>query len=734
MSSVLGASGCTSGELCLEGTRDKNGDCPTAQNIDNDGDGVIKASDCDDSDATLGAVSDDADCDGALTADDCDDDDATSNTLAEDADCDGSVTADDCDDDDATSNTLAEDADCDGVLTADDCDDDDASFTSVAEDADCDGSVTADDCDDANAGIYPGAPETWNDGIDQDCDGMADAANATCTSSFVVGFPDGTSTTLDGCLDWDMDLEYEFDPDDPPEVNALKITFGAGIAANFDCEIEVEQDQVCGTGFYDVATAHHSTAFTLVDCSDVADEYERSYRAYVGYLELTRVDAGPTSGGFSGLPLSTTVEGYLSVEERNGISVSGSFALSLEKLGVDDEQHSDCAVTDGDEDGDGHVDEYFAGDDCDDDDSDAYPGAPETWYDGIDSNCDEANDYDADADGYDSYLYSGTDCDDNDPSSTTQATDADCDGVLTADDCDDTDPSVGDSSLDGDCDGTPTVDDCDDNNADLFDLTVDGTSETLSTGTYTFCDVNLLDSATLVVEGAVEIEAESFNVEIGSTVDGVGQGGDGGDSTAGGGDGGGEGGTNAGAGGGGYGNDGGVAGYDDNGDTAGNGGVEYGASDTYEISMGSGGGSTSNATYEAGAGGNGGNGLLVTATTITVSGTIDLSGNDAADSSALFYGGGGGSGGGLLLHGDVITIDGDLLAAGGSGGNASTGQGDAGGGGAGGRIKVFWGTSLTGGCATTACWNVTGGAAGTGEQDGTAGGDGTTYEAQSTWP
>ena len=152
-----------------------------------------------------------------------------------------------------------------------------------------------------------------------------------------------------------MVLEYEFDPNDPPEVNALKITFGAGVAANFDCEIEVEQDQVCGTGFYDADTALHSTTFTLVDCSDVADEYERSYRAYVGYLELTRVDAGSTSGGFTGLPVSTTVEGYLSVEERNGISVSGSFALSLEKLGVDAEEHTNCAVSDGDEDGDGDI-------------------------------------------------------------------------------------------------------------------------------------------------------------------------------------------------------------------------------------------------------------------------------------------------------------------------------------------------------------------------------------------
>ncbi len=707
----LGLSACTSGSICLDGTIEK-GDCVPNEisAVDNDGDGVAEEDDCDDADATLGALEEDADCDGALTADDCDDGDATS-------------------------NTLAEDADCDGILTADDCDDDDASSTSVAEDADCDGALTADDCNDADAGIYPGAPETWDDGIDQDCDGMADAANASCTASFEVGFPDGTSTTLEGCLDWDMVIEHEFDSNDPPKVAALSLTFGAATSAGFNCEIEVEQYQVCGPGYYDAVNALHSTRFNLVDCSNVADDYRNSYRAYFGYLALSRVNSGSTAGDFTDLPLSTTVEGYLSVEERNGISVSGSFALSLEKLAVGDEQNTDCAVTDGDEDGDGHVDGYYGGDDCDDDDSSTYPGATDTWYDGIDSNCDEVNDYDADADGFDSYEYSGTDCDDNDPNSATQATDGDCDGFATADDCDDTDASVGDNSLDADCDGTLTVDDCDDNNADLFDLTVDGTSESLSTGTYAYCDLNLVNSATLVVEGAVEIEAESFNVEAGSNVDGVGGGDVGGDDTSGGGAGGGEGGTNAGAGGGGHGGDGGVGGYDDDGqDSAGAGGAEYGDSDSYEISMGSGGGSTYNSSFESGAGGNGGSALMVVAETITVAGTIDMSGDDAEDSSALYYGGGGGSGGGLLLHGDVITIDGDLLAAGGNGGNTDTGVGDSGGGGAGGRIKVFWGTSLSGFCSAIVCWNVTGGATGTGQQDGTDGGDGSAHKEQYTGP
>ena len=52
--------------------------------------------------------------------------------------------------------------------------------------------------------------------------------------------------------------------------------------------------------------------------------------------------------------------------------------------------------------------------DCDDTDDDAYPGATETWYDGVDADCDDASDYDQDGDGHDHDAFGGDDCDDED--------------------------------------------------------------------------------------------------------------------------------------------------------------------------------------------------------------------------------------------------------------------------------------------------------------------------------
>ncbi len=77
--------------------------------------------------------------------------------------------------------------------------------------------------------------------------------------------------------------------------------------------------------------------------------------------------------------------------------------------------------------------------DCDDGRADAWPGADEVWYDGIDQDCAGGDDFDADGDGEQSDAYGGVDCQDWNATVGTFAEevcgdyiDEDCDGVAEA--------------------------------------------------------------------------------------------------------------------------------------------------------------------------------------------------------------------------------------------------------------------------------------------------------------
>lgn len=87
--------------------------------------------------------------------------------LWQDIDGDGSVRAYDCDDDDPTRGHLTPETPYDGI----DQDCDEADLTDVDGDG-FDGGSAGDDCNDQSADVFPGADEIVGDGIDQDCDGV----------------------------------------------------------------------------------------------------------------------------------------------------------------------------------------------------------------------------------------------------------------------------------------------------------------------------------------------------------------------------------------------------------------------------------------------------------------------------------------------------------------------------------------------------------------------------------
>ena len=86
-------------------------------------------------------------------------------------------------------------------------------------------------------------------------------------------------------------------------------------------------------------------------------------------------------------------------------------------------------------DGDGFESVDVGGADCDDTDPLSFPGASDACYDGIDRNCDNANENDCDQDGFEADFTGGDDCDDANAAvnpgakETRNGNDDDCDGI-----------------------------------------------------------------------------------------------------------------------------------------------------------------------------------------------------------------------------------------------------------------------------------------------------------------
>ncbi|MBT4857111.1 hypothetical protein HON52_02890 [Candidatus Uhrbacteria bacterium] len=413
--------------------------------------------------------------------------------------------ADDCDDTEPSVNLYAIevcdelDNDCDGLTDAEDVDDivliqypdgdgdlyGDADFDGE-EIASCDGveggySPYGTDCDDGNAEVHPGATEVCNT-VDDDCDGYVDSLDSSWdvssgTTYFADTDEDGygdAAASQDSCS---QPSGYGLDDSDCDDTD-VEVNPGA----SEDCDDSRDLD--CSGGASDGATDVDADSYVHDSCDGGTDCDDADSTVYPGATETWYDGVDSDCDGASDYDQDLDGEDHDSYGGTDCDDVDDEVNSSAtEDCG--DTRDLDCSgsALDGttDVDGDSYIDEVCtgsSGDDCDDTDSSINPGATETWYDGVDQDCDGASDYDADSDGEDSDAYSGTDCDDTDSAVNTSATDtwydgvdSDCDGANDYDqdldgedhdsyggtDCDDDDDEVNSSATE-DCGDTRDMD------------------------------------------------------------------------------------------------------------------------------------------------------------------------------------------------------------------------------------------------------------------------------------
>jgi large repetitive protein len=385
----------------------------------------------------------------------------------------------------------------------------DSGGDTAVEDADGDGFTADDDCDDGDASVYPGATEVC-DGRDNNCDDEID--EDVETTFYADADEDGYGNAENPIDDCSMPSGYVSDARDCDDGD-VNIHPGAAEVCNDaddNCDGAIDEGvsttyyaDYDGDGYGDVTDTRDAcgtapSGFTTDsdDCDDtnadinpaadeICDEIDNNCSGDIDlddplldrsvtttyYVDLDGDGFGDpgasgeyTCGGISGYVLDDT-------DCDDSDSAINPHAAESWYDGID----QDCdGLSDYDSDYDGEDSDSYGGLDCDDSDSAINTGASETWYDGVDQNCDSLSDYDQDGDGYDSDAYSGLDCDDTDYDVSPIGTETWYDGI--DGDCD------GASDYDQDGDGYDTDvyggTDCDDEdalvNTDATEIWYDG--------------------------------------------------------------------------------------------------------------------------------------------------------------------------------------------------------------------------------------------------------------------
>ena len=339
-----------------------------------------------------------------------------------------------------------------GALGCNGKDDGDASstgttvITPTGNDADADGYDDSEDCDDNDASVFPGAPEACN-GVDDDCDGDidedatdmvvwyadADADGFTSADDTISACeaPSGyaSASELDDCNDDDADTNPDADE--------------TCDGADNDCDGDIDEDAIDQSTWYTDADGdgYGDVNTETLACEAAADQVDNG----------DDCDDGNDAISPDADEVCDTVDNDCDSDiDEDAIDALTWYAdTDADTYGDADSVLVECTQPGG------YVDNM---DDCNDDESSAYPGAPEIC-DELDNDCDTVVDgptstdattwyADADMDGFGDATVSVVECEQ--PS-----------GYVADDnDCDDGDINVNPdaieacNTIDDDCDGS----------------------------------------------------------------------------------------------------------------------------------------------------------------------------------------------------------------------------------------------------------------------------------------
>ena len=280
------------------------------------------------------------------------------------------------------------------------------------------GECCAVDCDDSDSAINPGAVETCDNGVDDDCDGLIDANEPDCGFYETPFGPEGF-TDDEGC---------------PFPAPRWAITDGNGDGYTWEAVTDRDGGDL-GNGPFIIVDSDAAGAVDmderlispLIDSSASATvllEFDHYFRPYLGG-ETADVDVSSNGGGdwqtvatfiaeaggwdapdHVQIDISAFTSQFLRVRFRYH-DANDDWYWALDNIYVGPPICEDL-------DGDGYEDEACGGNDCDDGDPMIHPGADEACN-GLDDDCDgivPAEELDDDHDGW---AACEGDCDDTDP-------------------------------------------------------------------------------------------------------------------------------------------------------------------------------------------------------------------------------------------------------------------------------------------------------------------------------